>query len=64
MENDKPLNMYNTMGLSRIQIQISKRQKFDINIVVIKREPRIRIHWRVALPRSSLVAGFAKEYVC
>lgn len=38
MENTKPLNFYNKMGLSRIQVQISKRQKFDMNVVVVKRK--------------------------
>lgn len=40
MEEERPLTFYNTMGLSKVQVQISKRHKFDINVVVVKREQR------------------------
>ena len=36
MDNARLLSSYNTMGLSKIQVQISKRQKFDINVVAVK----------------------------
>ncbi|CDJ50393.1 myosin light chain 2, putative [Eimeria brunetti] len=40
MENNRPLSFYNTMGLSQMHCQISKRQKFDINVVAVKAETK------------------------
>ncbi|CDJ42774.1 myosin light chain 2, putative [Eimeria tenella] len=40
MEEERPLTFYNTMGLSKVQVQISKRHKFDINVVVVKPEAK------------------------
>ncbi|KAL8443348.1 hypothetical protein Emed_006872 [Eimeria media] len=40
MEDTKPLTAYNTMGLSKIQVQIVRRTRFDINVVVVKPETK------------------------
>ncbi|KAL8274433.1 hypothetical protein Esti_001593 [Eimeria stiedai] len=40
MEDTHPLTTYNTMSLSRIQVQIVRRVRFDIIVVVIKPETK------------------------
>ncbi|XP_026190726.1 uncharacterized protein LOC34618095 [Cyclospora cayetanensis] len=60
MENSAPLNKYNTMGLSKIQVQIVKRHKAEINVVVIKPEKQclcIKTSSREELPFQVLVPG-------
>lgn len=58
MEDERALNTYNTMGLSRIQVQIIKRQTFDVNVVVIKREgPRPLRRLRSAHMLQELICG-------
>ncbi|KAL8425261.1 hypothetical protein Efla_002327 [Eimeria flavescens] len=70
MEDEKPLNAYNTMGLSRIQVQIIKRLKFDINVVAIKPEgkclcfktgSREQMPFQVRVPSSCYIKQLRME---